>query len=101
MKWANDRAWQARLARLPLALLLLLLLLPLAMLGLCLVAGAELEAALAGWLACMDPSSRAKVLAPLMLGALCLPPLCALALLLRQGGRCPHCGDFLTDEGKS
>ena len=87
-------------ARLPL-LVLRLLLLPLAMLGLCLAAGAELEAALAAWLGCMDPGSRALLLAPLMLAALSLPPLCALAVLLRPGGRCPRCRDFLMDEGKS
>jgi hypothetical protein len=95
---APARRGAALRARLP---LLALLLLPLAMLGLCLGAGAELEAALAAWLGCMDPGSRALLLAPLMLAALSLPPLCALAVLLRPGRRCPHCRDFLTDEGKS
>lgn len=67
-------------ARLPLVLLLLL---PLAMLALCLAAGAQLDAALADLLACMDPGSRALLLANLMLAALSLPPLWAVGMLLR------------------
>lgn len=73
-------------ARLPLVLLSLL---PLAMLGLCLVAAAQLDAALAALLACMEPGSRALLLANLMLAALSLPPLCALGVLLR-GRRLRH-----------
>lgn len=75
-----------------------LLFLPLAMLALCVAAGAELEAALAAWLAALEPASRGMLLAPVMLGALGLPPLCA-AILLLQGRRRRRA--FPTEEGKS
>lgn len=69
-------------------LALLRLLLPaLAMLGLCVLADAQLEAALADWLGGMAPGSRALLLTNLVLGALALPPLCAAGLLWRAHGR--------------
>lgn len=60
-------------------------LLPLAMLGLCLAAGAELEAVLAAALGCMDPGARVLLLVNLTLAVLGLPTLLAASLLLRAG----------------
>lgn len=82
-----------------------LLLLPLAMLALCVAGGAELELALAGWLAGRDPASSVLWLASLTLGVLGLTPLCAFALLLgahwRRHGTAGRGRDFLTREGTS
>ena len=60
-----------------------LLLLPLALLGLCVAAGAELDAVLAGWLSGMEPGLRTVLLANVMLAAVGLPAVCAAALLMR------------------
>lgn len=59
--------------------------LPLAMLALCLAAGAELEAVLAAALGCMDPGARVLLLVNLTLAVLGLPTLLAASLLLRAG----------------
>lgn len=75
-----------------------LLLLPLVLLGLFVAAGAELDAALAGWLAGMDPGLRMVLLANVMLAAVGLPAVCAAALLMRALWLRR---DIPTEEGKS
>jgi len=87
MKLANFRIG-LRLRDIP---MLRLLLLPLAVLALCVAAGAQLDAALAAWLQGMTPGVRTLILANVTLAALVVPPLCAAGLLWHGRG-------FLFDE---
>ena len=68
----------------PLRMILLVLL---SLLGLCMVAGAELESALAAAMADLDGYQRDLLLTNVTLAALALPPLCAGYLLLRARRR--------------
>ncbi|WP_395399429.1 hypothetical protein ACHMW6_20520 [Pseudoduganella sp. UC29_106] len=83
---------------------MLSLLMPAALLlGLCLLADTELEAALTALLSHADAGQRLLVLLNLMLGALALPALGAAGLLLTARHRRHKDGarDFPTEAGKS